>query len=548
MGCVLGQHDSTGRKEQAVYYLSKKFTSYELKYSLLEKTCCALAWTAQRLRQYMLYYTTWLISKMDPIKYIFEKPSLSGRIAKWQVLLSEYDIVYVTKKAIKGSAIADCLTELPVEDYEPMKFEFSDEDIMTISTLNATQDPETWTMLFDGATNEMGHGVGAILISPDGKLYPLTAKLYFDCTNNMAEYEACSMGIQMAYDMKIKKLQVFGDSLLVVHQLNGEWETRDSKLIPYNKYIRELAQTFESITFEHVPRENNQVADALATLSAMFNVARNEEIQPISIEKREAPAYCLSVEQEPDGKPWYHDIKHYITCREYPLGASENDKRTIRKLAMSFFLNGDVLYKRNYDMTLLRCVDASEAKRILEEVHEGVCGTHTNGHMMSRQVLRAGYYWLIMESDCIKYARKCHKCQIYADKVHAPSSPLHVLTAPWPFSMWGMDVIGPIEPKASNGHRFILVAIDYFTKWVEAASYKSVTKQAVVKFIRKDIICRYGLPERIITDNGRNLNNKLMEELCTQFKVKHSNSTPYRPKMNGAVEAEINISRELSRK
>ena len=90
-----------------------------------------------------------------------------------------------------------------------------------------------------------------------------------------------------------------------------------------------------------------------------------------------------------------------------------------------------------------------------------------------------------------------------------------MLTAPWPFSMWGMDVIGPIEPKASNGHRFILVAIDYFTKWVEAASYKSVTKQAVVKFIRKDIICRYGLPERIIIDNGRNLNNKLMEELCT---------------------------------
>ncbi|KAL0559476.1 hypothetical protein IC582_004087 [Cucumis melo] len=71
MGCVLGQHDSTGKKEQAVYYLSKKFTNYESKYSLLEKTCCALAWTTQRLRQYMLYYTTWLISKMDPIKYIF---------------------------------------------------------------------------------------------------------------------------------------------------------------------------------------------------------------------------------------------------------------------------------------------------------------------------------------------------------------------------------------------------------------------------------------------------------------------------------------------
>ncbi|KAL0551324.1 hypothetical protein IC582_010410 [Cucumis melo] len=427
----------------------------------------------------MLYYTTWLISKMDPIKYIFEKPSLSGRIAKWQVLLSEFDIVYITRKAIKGSVIADCLAELPIEDYEPMKFDFPDEDIMALVNTSSN----TWTMMFDGATNEIGHGVGAILMSPDGKWYPLTAKLYFDCTNNMAEYEACSMRVRMAYEMKVKKLRVLGDSLLGVHQLNGEWETRDAKLIPYNDYIRTIAQTFDSITFEHVPRESNQVADALATLSAMFNVAYSEEVQPIRMEKYKTPSYCMSLEREPDGKPWYHDIKHYIAYREYPSGVSENSKRIVRRLAMKFFLSGEVLYKRNYDMTLLRCVDALKAKKSLEEIHEGVCGTHANGHMMARQILRAGYFWLTMESDCIKYVRRCHKCQIYADKTHAPASPLHVLTAPWPFSMWGLDVIGPIEPKASNGHRFILVAIDYFTKWVEAASYKSVTKQAVIKFI-----------------------------------------------------------------
>ena len=386
-------------------------------------------------------------------------------------MLSEYDIIYVTRKAVKGSAVADCLADLPVEDYKPRKFEFPDEGVMTV--LETPHDTKTWTVLFDGATNEVGHGVGAILTSPDGGPYPLTAKLYFDCTNNMAECEACNMGVQMAYDMKIKKLQVYGDSFLLIHQLNGEWETRDFKLIPYNKYIRELAQTFESITFKHVPRESNQLVYALATYSAMFDVAYNEEIQPIRIEKRETPAYCMNVEQEFDRKQWYHKIKHYIRCREYPLGAFENSRRTLRKLFMNFFLNGEVLYKKNYDMTLLRYVDASEAKIILQEVHKGVCGTHANGHMMARQIMRAGYYWSTMESDCIKYARKCHKCQIYADKIHAPASPPHVLIAPWPFSMWRMDVIGPIEPKASNGHRFILVAIDYFTKWVEATSYKS---------------------------------------------------------------------------
>ena len=82
MGFVLGQHDEIGCKEQAIYYISKKFTDYESRNSLLEKMCCALAWAAQRLRQYMLYHTTWLIARLDPIKYIFEKPSLSEKITR----------------------------------------------------------------------------------------------------------------------------------------------------------------------------------------------------------------------------------------------------------------------------------------------------------------------------------------------------------------------------------------------------------------------------------------------------------------------------------
>jgi transposase InsO family protein len=103
--------------------------------------------------------------------------------------------------------------------------------------------------------------------------------------------------------------------------------------------------------------------------------------------------------------------------------------------------------------------------------------------------------------------------------------------------MWGIDVIGMISPTASNGHRFILVAIDYFTKWVEAVSLSSVTAKAVERFIRRDLIARYGVPESIITDNAKNLNNKLIDDLCDQFKIKHRNSSPYRPQMNGAVEA-----------
>ena len=131
---------------------------------------------------------------------------------------------------------------------------------------------------------------------------------------------------------------------------------------------------------------------------------------------------------------------------------------------MGFFLDEEVLYKKSKNQILLRCVDVSEAKKIVHEIHEGVCGTHASGHVMTRQIMRVGYYWMTVENDCINHVRKCHKCQIYTDKIHVPLSTLHVMVSLWPFSMWGMDVIGPISPKASNGHRFIFVVIDYFTK------------------------------------------------------------------------------------
>ncbi|XP_055800316.1 uncharacterized protein LOC129869697 [Solanum dulcamara] len=111
------------------------------------------------------------------------------------------------------------------------------------------------------------------------------------------------------------------------------------------------------------------------------------------------------------------------------------------------------------------------------------------------------------------------------------------MDAPWPFSAWEMDVIRPIEPKASNGHRFILLAIDYLTKWVKVVTFKVVTKKMVVYFVHSNIICRFGISRTIITDNAANLNGNLMKDGCEQFKIVHHNSSLYHPKANVAVEA-----------
>ena len=103
--------------------------------------------------------------------------------------------------------------------------------------------------------------------------------------------------------------------------------------------------------------------------------------------------------------------------------------------------------------------------------------------------------------------------------MHVQPTPLNVLSSPWPFSIWEIYMIGMIKPKASNGHQLILVAIDYFTKWVEAASYANVIIQVVTRFINQNLISRYGVPSRTITDNGSNLNNKMMKELFDDFKI-----------------------------
>ncbi|XP_006586492.1 uncharacterized protein LOC114424094 [Glycine soja] len=168
MGCMMGQHDESGKKEWVVYYLSKKFAAYEMNYYFLERTCCALVWAAHRLRQYMLSYTTWLVFKMDPVKYIFGKPTLIERIARWQVLLSEFDIVYVTQKAIKGSALAYYLAQQPINDYQPIHPKFPDKDIMILFEEEVKdEDRDKWIVWFDSMSNTLGHGVRAVLLTPN---------------------------------------------------------------------------------------------------------------------------------------------------------------------------------------------------------------------------------------------------------------------------------------------------------------------------------------------------------------------------------------------
>ena len=138
------------------------------------------------------------------------------------------------------------------------------------------------------------------------------------------------MGLQVAMAKKVKNLKVYRDSALVIYQLRGDWLTWDSRMILYHKQAMEMVDNFEVINIEHLPRNENQMADALATLAAMFQINSKDKVQQIRMSIKEEPVHCLHIEEEVDGKPWYYDILQYVRDRRYPYYASENDKRILK--------------------------------------------------------------------------------------------------------------------------------------------------------------------------------------------------------------------------
>ena len=214
-----------------------------------------------------------------------------------------------------------------------------------------------------------------------------------------------------------------------------------------------------------MPRMQNQITNALATMASMMDRPKEDEARPIVVEQKEEPTYCMTIEEGEEKNEegeWYLVILQYLKDRTYPQSADKNDQLTIRRLSTNYIICGERLYRRSYDGIHLLCVTAKEVQQVTEAVHESSYGPHMNAHMLSRKVMRQGYYWTTMEVDCVAHVRKCHQCQVYGVLKHMLPMSLYTMTSPWPFSTWGIDIIGKIHPTTSNGHEFILVAMNSY--------------------------------------------------------------------------------------
>ncbi|XP_050876248.1 uncharacterized protein LOC127079942 [Lathyrus oleraceus] len=250
------------------------------------------------------------------------------------MILTEYDIQYTTQKAIKNIIIVDYLAHQPMEDYQPMEFDFPDEDVLFLDEYYTRPDPDEGpepgsrcTLVFEGASNALGNGVGVVITAPTGCHIPFTAIICFNCTNNMDEYEACIYGIEATIDLRIKHLEVYGDSALIIILINGDWDTRHPNLIPYREHVMKLIPYFEEIIFNHIPREENHLAYALATLTSMFKVKWENEAPSISIMRLDEPTFCYNNDEVQDDKPWFYDIMRYMEKQEYPKDATIPERK-----------------------------------------------------------------------------------------------------------------------------------------------------------------------------------------------------------------------------
>ena len=250
--------------QRPVYYVSKSLNEAEVRYLPLEKAILVVVHATRKLPHYFQAHTVVILTEL-PLKSVLRNADYTGRIAKWGTILRAFDIKYMPRTSIKGQVLADLVVEFAKcpEEMEGKNQKLDERSIGVISV----QSPMPWELYVDGAANQRRSRVGLVLVSPEKIIIEKSLRLSFSTTNNEAEYEALLMGMMMVQKMRGKAVKVFSDSKLVVGQVRGDLEARDSRIQEYLCQIRSVQEKFEVFNLSHIPRNGNTHADSLATLA-----------------------------------------------------------------------------------------------------------------------------------------------------------------------------------------------------------------------------------------------------------------------------------------
>ena len=376
----------------------------------------------------------------------------------------------------------------------------------------------------------------ADLTSPEGIDIEYALRFWFQASNNEAEYEVVIAGLNLAHSMEVDQLEVCSDSQLVIKQIEDTYEAKGEKMVLYLKKVRELLRKVILVQFRHISRVENSRANALAKLET----ASQEDLNKLTpVEHLSKPSVDLNSEEvslvmyEPS---WMDPIWDYLVEGLLPNDPKEASK--LRTRSARFTIHRGALYKQGFFTSFLKCIARGDTNYVLREVHEGICGTHIGARELAGKVLRQGYYWPTMLRDATELVKKCKVCQKQAKISHLPSEPLTSVTSPWPFQLWGLDILGPL-PNGKGQCKFVVVAMDYFTKWAEAEPLATIMEQKVRNFVWRAIICRFGISRALVSNNGKQFDNPKFRDFCAELGIENYYSSPAHPQSNGQAEVTI---------
>ncbi|KAL0409949.1 UNVERIFIED_CONTAM: Retrovirus-related Pol polyprotein from transposon opus [Sesamum latifolium] len=370
---------------------------------------------------------------------------------------------------------------------------------MTEMTIKEASQDQKWLLHVDGSSTAQGSGAGIVITTPQGEDLEFAIKFGFKASNNEAEYEALVIGLRMAHETGAKHLLAYSDTQLVVKQVEDTYEAKEENMIQYLQQIANLKTKFHHFQIIQIPREENAKADSLSKLASSIEDCRTRHIIIHYLPEARTP---LAVQPITTGEDWRTPIIKWI--EEGLLPENRWEAARLKTRATRFIIQEHILYKKSYTHPLLRCLSTEEGIHILQEIHSGCYGAHVGTRILANKAFRAGYFWPTMKQDAIRLTM--------GDRHRRPF------------------------PLAYGQRKFLLVAVDYFTKWVEAEPLARITEGEVMKFIWKNIICRFGIPREIISDNGRQFQGRKIQEWFQGLRIKQRFTTVAHPQANGQVE------------
>jgi ribonuclease HI len=326
------------------------------------------------------------------------------------------------------------------------------------------------------------------------------AKLDFSCTNNIAEYEAILLGLRKLRAMGIRRAILKTDSQVISGNVDKSSKARDPKLEKYLDTVRRLEASFEGFSVKNIPRGENEHADLLAKSAAqglpLPSEVFFETIKALSVELMERAVLTISPVHSED---WRTKIISFLqgNC----LSDDEAYNKRMEARTRPYVIIEGELYKHGVYSPLLKCLSKAEGIELMKEIHTGLCGSHIGSRPLLGKVFRQGFYWPKAASDATELVQKCENCQKYARDQKQPSSLTQLIKPTWPLQRWGLDLLGPLPPAQGN-LRYVVVAVKYFSKWIEAKPLATITSVTVQKFFWQNIVCRFGVPKAITVDNG----------------------------------------------